>query len=160
MNLPATPPWAPGSKTDFTARNGLTTEPIPLDPYRTQEFFDLERDKVFKRAWLLMAREEELPNPGDYVVKQIDPCKVSALIARGKDGRLRAFHNSCSHRGSGLSQPRRATALVLSAPITPGPTAPTARCRTFRMSRASSMSTRPNVASRASRSTPGMAGSF
>lgn len=100
MNSPATPPWAPGSKTDFTERNGLTLEPIPLDPYRTREFFELERDRVFKRAWLLMARVEELPNPGDYVVKQIDPCKVSALISRGKDGKVRAFHNSCSHRGS------------------------------------------------------------
>lgn len=86
--------------TDFTISNGLSTEPLPLPPYRTQEFFDLERDQVFKRAWLLLGREEEIPNPGDYIVKTVDPCRVSALISRGKNGRLKAFYNSCSHRGS------------------------------------------------------------
>lgn len=87
-------------RTAFTERNGLSTEPLPLAPYRTQEFFDLERDQVFRRAWLLMGRVEEIPNPGDYIVKTVDPCNVSALITRSKNGRLHAFYNSCSHRGS------------------------------------------------------------
>lgn len=84
----------------FTERSNLPLSPVPLDPYRTAEFFALERDRVFKRAWLLVGREEEIPQHGDYVVKRIDPCAVSALLIRGKDARVRAFYNSCSHRGS------------------------------------------------------------
>jgi phenylpropionate dioxygenase-like ring-hydroxylating dioxygenase large terminal subunit len=84
----------------FTERSNLPLTAVPLDPYRTAEFFALERDMVFKRAWLLVGRVEEIPNHGDYVVKRIDPCAVSAILIRGKDERVRAFYNSCSHRGS------------------------------------------------------------
>jgi phenylpropionate dioxygenase-like ring-hydroxylating dioxygenase large terminal subunit len=84
----------------LTERSNLSLSPVPLDPYRTPEFFALERDQVFKRAWLLVGRVEEIPKHGDYVVKRIDPCPVSAILIRGKDERVRAFYNSCSHRGS------------------------------------------------------------
>ena len=101
MNNPVAQPVVL-DRTAFTASAGLSTDPVPLDPYRTREFFELERDRIFRRAWLMMGRVEEVPNPGDYVLRRIDPCKVSALITRGQDGKLRAFHNSCSHRGSEL----------------------------------------------------------
>lgn len=85
---------------NLTVQAGLSTEPVPLEPYRSPEFFALERDLVFRRAWLLMARVEELPEPGSYVLKTIPNCDVSVLITHSKSGRIQAFHNTCSHRGS------------------------------------------------------------
>ncbi len=89
-----------GQRGNLTAVAGLDTGPVPLYPYRSQSFFELERDRVFRRAWLMVGRIEELPEPGSFVVKQIDPCGVSALITRGKSDHIQAFYNSCSHRGS------------------------------------------------------------
>lgn len=48
------------TRKDFTGR-GTFTEPRSLEPYRSREFFELEQAKVFDRAWLFVAREEELP---------------------------------------------------------------------------------------------------
>jgi phenylpropionate dioxygenase-like ring-hydroxylating dioxygenase large terminal subunit len=88
------------SRGNLTIHAGLQTAPVPLAPYRSAEFFALERDRVFGRAWLIAGRVEELPHAGDFVVKQIDPCQVSALITHAKGGHIQVFHNSCSHRGS------------------------------------------------------------
>jgi len=88
------------SRDTLTEDAGLPTTPVPLEPYRSQEFFEREREQVFRRAWLLMARVEELPEPGDYVVKDVPPCKVSVLITHSKSGKIQGFYNSCSHRGS------------------------------------------------------------
>jgi len=91
---------AGGRDQSLTEAAGLSTGPVPMEPYRSPEFYKLEQERVFRRSWLLMCRVEELPNPGDYVVKQIEVCKASIIIARGKDGTIRALHNVCSHRGN------------------------------------------------------------
>lgn len=91
-------------KTNFTQSAGLGTGPVPLEPYRSATFYAQERDRIFRRAWLMLARIEELPEPGDFVVKTIPTCNVSVLITHSKGGNIRAFHNSCSHRGSEVVQ--------------------------------------------------------
>ncbi|WP_324741708.1 aromatic ring-hydroxylating dioxygenase subunit alpha [Tsuneonella sp. CC-YZS046] len=83
----------------FTERFGLDTEVRSLEPYRSREFFELEREKVFDRAWLYMAREEELPEQNSFIVKQLYPRNISVLITRDASGHIQAFHNSCPHRG-------------------------------------------------------------
>src|SRR3546814_3597969 len=57
------------------------------------------REAIYRRCWLYMVRAEELPAPGDYVVKDVEICGASVLIVRGQDDALRAFHNVCRHRG-------------------------------------------------------------
>lgn len=85
---------------NFTEAAGLGKGLVSLEPYRSAEFFDLERDKIFARSWLMMGRVEDLPHKGDYVVKDVEICAASVLIARGADDIIRAFHNVCSHRGN------------------------------------------------------------
>ncbi len=87
-------------QTNFTRAAGLSHAPMPLAPYRSAAFFELERAQIFERAWLMLARVEELAAPGDFVVKSVPTCGKSIIISHGKDGGIRAFHNSCSHRGS------------------------------------------------------------
>lgn len=85
---------------NFTEASGLGYGPVSLEPYRSKEFFELERDKIFARTWLIMGRIEDVADPGDYIVKDVEICNASILISRGKDGMIRAFHNVCSHRGN------------------------------------------------------------
>ena len=80
----------------------LGTGPVPIEPCISPEYYELEREYVFKHAWLNVGRVEEIPRAGDYLVKDIVVCNTSILIARGKDGQLQAFHNMCSHRGNKL----------------------------------------------------------
>ncbi len=82
----------------------LGVAPVPAEPYISQAYFDLEREKIFKHAWLRVATAHEIPNPGDFFVKNIAVLNVSLLIVRGKDGVIRAFHNSCRHRGNQLGR--------------------------------------------------------
>lgn len=66
------------------------------------EFFDLEREAIFKRAWLHVGRVEQLPRKGSYFTKELPVAGTSVIVARGMDGRVRAFHNVCRHRGNKL----------------------------------------------------------
>lgn len=80
----------------------LGTGPVPVEPYISEDYFKLEREKVFKRTWLNVGRVEEIPHAGDYFVRDLAVCKTSILAVRGKDGAVRAFHNVCQHRGTKL----------------------------------------------------------
>jgi hypothetical protein len=57
----------------------LGTGPVPTEPCTSREFFELERDRVFRRSWLNMGREEELPEPGNYVVRDLAIANTSVL---------------------------------------------------------------------------------
>lgn len=81
--------------------------PIPTEPYRSAAYFELEREHIFRRVWLMVGREDEAQQPGDYVVKEVEVCNASVLIVRGADNTLRAFHNICSHRGNKLAWDER-----------------------------------------------------
>lgn len=87
-----------------TANDGLGTAPMSPMPYTSKEYFEQLRDKVFRRSWLATGRRgEQVANAGDYLVVELEMFNSSALIVRGKDGELRAFHNICTHRGNRLA---------------------------------------------------------
>jgi len=70
---------------------------IPARVYSDPELFELERRRVFGRAWLFLAHESEIREPGDYVVRRI--VDDSFIIVRDEDGRVRVLFNMCLHRG-------------------------------------------------------------
>ncbi|GLT22903.1 (2Fe-2S)-binding protein [Zoogloea oryzae] len=78
----------------------LGTGPIPVEPCISPEFYEQERQKVFLKSWLKVGRVEEIAKPGDYKVKKLAFAKTSVILMRGKDGQIRGFHNTCSHRGN------------------------------------------------------------
>jgi len=84
------------------------TDPIPpprtieLSRYTSQEFLDQELDKMWTRVWQFACREEHVANPGDYFVYDIG--RHSVIIIRTGSGALKAYHNSCLHRGTQLKQ--------------------------------------------------------
>jgi len=71
---------------------------LPGWTYFNDELLDLETEVLFRRHWQLACHVGDLPEPGDYVT--FDMCGERALIVRGDDGVVRAFHNVCRHRGS------------------------------------------------------------
>ena len=77
---------------------------IPVEPNISAEYFEREREHIFKHVWLKVGRVEELPRPGDYLVRDLATLRTSLLIVRGADGVLRAFHNICRHRGNRLEK--------------------------------------------------------
>ena len=76
------------------------------------EFYELEREAIFRRAWLNVGRVEQLPRNGSYFTKELVVACTSVIVVRGNDGEVRAFHNMCRHRGNKLvweGSPRRET---------------------------------------------------
>jgi len=70
---------------------------IPAHIYNDRELFDLEKERLFSRAWLFVAHESEIPQDGDYVVRRV--LNDSFIVARDSSGDIRAMFNMCLHRG-------------------------------------------------------------
>ena len=70
---------------------------IPAHIYNDREIFDLERERVFGRAWMFVAHESEIAKPGDYVVRRV--LEDSFIVTRDEQGEVRAHFNMCLHRG-------------------------------------------------------------
>jgi phenylpropionate dioxygenase-like ring-hydroxylating dioxygenase large terminal subunit len=78
------------------------TGPVSTEPCISPEYFERERELIFRRHWINMGRVDEIPAPGDYFVREFEVCNVSILVVRGNDDKVRAFHNVCPHRGNTL----------------------------------------------------------
>jgi phenylpropionate dioxygenase-like ring-hydroxylating dioxygenase large terminal subunit len=76
-----------------------STTDIPFSRYTDRQFFELEMQKMWRRVWQYACREEHVPEVGDYYVYDIG--RYSVIIVRTDQG-LRAYHNSCLHRGTKL----------------------------------------------------------
>jgi len=81
----------------------LGTDPVPAAVFTSAEQFEREREQIFRKVWLNVGRVEQIPCPGDYFVKDLAICNTSVLVIRGKDGKVNAFHNMCSHRGNKIA---------------------------------------------------------
>ncbi len=80
----------------------LGSEDLPVERYISQEFFDREVEKVWRKTWQVACRESRLRNPGDYFVYDI--VNDSILLTRTDAGELKGFYNSCLHRGRALKR--------------------------------------------------------
>jgi len=76
--------------------------PVSTEPNICPEYFELERERIFRRHWINMGRVDEIPTAGKYFVRELEVCKVSILVVRGNDDKVRAFLNVCPHRGNTL----------------------------------------------------------
>ena len=85
---------------------------IPFDRYTSREFFDLEMKKLWPKVWQFVCREEHIPEPGDHIVYEIGD--YSFIITRTDTGAIKAFYNSCLHRGTQLRPGRDEEGYALS----------------------------------------------
>jgi choline monooxygenase len=70
------------------------------DAYTSDEFFALERERVFGAGWVAVGCTDQLREPGDVLVA--DVAGRSIFVVRTRAGELRAFYNVCRHRGTRL----------------------------------------------------------
>ncbi len=73
-----------------------------LDPsrYTSRMFHDLEVKHIWNRVWQFACREEDLPNVGDHLLYEVGD--LSLVVVRSDANTIKAFHNSCLHRGRKL----------------------------------------------------------
>ncbi len=124
LNKPGNPDLEPGearcpgpSVSDLLANEDSAKDPgltdtryeflgdsdLPFSRYTSQAFYDEEIKNLWPKVWQWACRIEHIPNPGDYYVYDVGP--YSALVVRGTDKEIRAFVNSCPHRGMALADP-------------------------------------------------------
>lgn len=70
---------------------------IPAGRYVDPAFLALERQRLWQRNWLYACHADELPTPGSFLL--LRNCGSPILLVRGKDDVVRAFYNTCRHRG-------------------------------------------------------------
>ncbi len=80
---------------------------IPGDRYTSSEFAQKEWEGMWTKVWLLLGRESEIPNHGDWQREEVGP--ESILMVRQKDGGVKAFYNVCQHRGNPLVDEAKGT---------------------------------------------------
>ena len=74
----------------------------PSSWYTRTGFYEIERDVVFGRTWQPVARVDQIANPGDYITG----CLAGEpwVVLRDHDGEVRAYHNTCRHKGREVVQ--------------------------------------------------------
>jgi phenylpropionate dioxygenase-like ring-hydroxylating dioxygenase large terminal subunit len=78
----------------------IGSHPIPGHRYTSRDFFAREWEQMWTKVWLLLGRESEIPQPGDWQMEEVGP--ESFLMVRQDDGSVKAFYNVCQHRGNRL----------------------------------------------------------
>jgi len=73
---------------------------IPRSWYSSADIFALERENIFRKHWWMIAREDQLAQPGDYIATTL--AQWPLVITRDQQGELRGFHNVCRHRAGPL----------------------------------------------------------
>jgi nitrite reductase/ring-hydroxylating ferredoxin subunit len=74
---------------------------VPKERYTSREFLDREMEGLWARVWQVACRQEELATVGDYVEYMIGD--QSILVVRAGTDDVRAYHNTCLHRGTRLA---------------------------------------------------------
>ncbi|NND69731.1 MAG: aromatic ring-hydroxylating dioxygenase subunit alpha [Halioglobus sp.] len=80
----------------------LGSEDLEISRWTSQEFFDLEVEKMWRKTWQMACRESRVRKPGDYFVYDI--VNDSILLTRTESGELKGYYNSCLHRGRALKR--------------------------------------------------------
>lgn len=80
----------------------LEAETLPPDCYTSEAFYRREVETIFLKVWNFIGRADRIPNPGDYFAFEF--VGVPVVVVRGRDGKVRAFANSCRHRGAKVMQ--------------------------------------------------------
>ena len=73
---------------------------VPREIFFAKDYHDLEVEKLWKKVWQCVCREEDIPEIGDYIVYDI--AELSVLVVRSSSTTIQAFYNSCLHRGTQL----------------------------------------------------------
>jgi phenylpropionate dioxygenase-like ring-hydroxylating dioxygenase large terminal subunit len=80
----------------------LPSSPLTQLQYTSPAWHEHDLKKVFGRRWLFAGHSSQIKRAGDFFTYALG--KESVIVSRTKDGEIRAFHNSCRHRGTQVCQ--------------------------------------------------------
>src|SRR5215208_8471501 len=89
---------------------------ISREIYVNPDIFEQEMEQIFQRCWLFLGHESQLPDPGDFVMSRMGTEEV-ILVRDRKDNQIRAFLNSCRHRGMKVCRYDQGNSLVFTCPF-------------------------------------------
>ena len=92
-------------------RPGFT---LPQQLYVGEEAFRFDTEMLLKRVWLYACTVAHVKKPGDWHLFEL--ANNSIIIVRGRDGAVRAFYNSCRHRGARICEAQTGNAPRLMCP--------------------------------------------
>lgn len=101
--LPPSPPALLETSAQYRSPAGIS-----MDRYTSAAFLRSELEKVFPHVWQMACHTSDLPAVGD--VLSYDIGRSSYLLVRSQSGDIKAFVNSCLHRGTQLWSQRGSTA--------------------------------------------------
>ena len=99
MLTPASPVLSDGTRIDDLIN--LATREVQMRTLSDPELYELEMERIFGRIWVFLGHESEVPNSGDFIVR--DMGSDSVLITRDKSGAVHVMLNMCTHRGMRVS---------------------------------------------------------
>ena len=82
----------------MTVPNDWDRRGLPAWTYHSPAMFELEKREIFLNHWQVVGHVNDIPAPGNW--RSFDLLGERALVVRGQDGVVRAFHNLCRHRGA------------------------------------------------------------
>ena len=77
----------------------------------SMDIYRREQEMIFDRCWIYLGHESEVENPGDFRRRVVAGRPL--FFVRGKDGRIRTFFNTCTHRGALICRQDSGSAEVL-----------------------------------------------
>ena len=90
--------------------NGLVATAI----FQDEAIYQQELERIFARCWLYLGHDSELEKEGDYIAAKMGDDPI--VVVRARDGRIRAFLNSCRHRGPKLCRADKGNTGALRCP--------------------------------------------
>ena len=103
---------------DRSLRSFIDTEhgTLSRELYVNPDIFQQELEQIFARCWLFIGHESLVPNPGDFMVTRMGTEEV-ILVRDRRDHQIRAFLNSCRHRGEKVCRYDQGNGLVFTCPF-------------------------------------------
>lgn len=97
------------STSDFSA---LAAEhSVHRSVYTDPAVFLAEQERIFRRAWLYVGHESQIPRAGDWIRTMLGPDEM--ILIRGEQERVSVLHNRCPHRGARLVTGERGSSAHL-----------------------------------------------
>ncbi|BAQ11645.1 choline monooxygenase; ring hydroxylating dioxygenase alpha subunit motif [Bacillus sp. OxB-1] len=87
---------------------------LPAPYYKDPGIFELEKEEIFYKNWVLAGHVEKVKEVGDYFTFNVQDQEL--FVIRGKDNKIRAFYNVCSHRGHELVKGSGNVKAVITCP--------------------------------------------
>lgn len=82
--------------------------------YTDAEIYAQDLDAIWYRDWLFALPACQLQRPGSYATVRVGAYEV--IVIKGQDNVIRAFHNTCRHRGSAICKAREGQVAKLTCP--------------------------------------------